>query len=348
MPGIDITGITEDDHRASEMIGSVNQYLLYQANDIVYEMAKAYIYAAIGRISWMKQDFTFANDPLGEVRIEHYGNFLKFDTTTSRRDQRDCQFIDDSAYFSPEQLIRIYAHNRPDLAEEIEAKSKILLGRSLADHEKVATWSERVTRRAQEYDGEIKGYDGNTLAGESTIGKSSTGTTKQGNTGGEWVTTDGRLKTVDWYERRQERTMAIYDRATAKLYDVTELVKKKELKGKYVGLKEANWYDNDVLQLIRRHIADPDVKEESQMKIYQTSVCPGLNIELYDAPQQLQNGNFKFTQVSYYDFHPNILETKSLIDHIKDPVRSYNLWDTTNLSYVMRAAHGGYLVECGA
>jgi len=327
MPGFDVNGVEEGDHAKAMMFGALNNFVNNNMNSLEYELAKAYIFAIIARITWINQYFSYeAGDRKGKVVIEAYSPFLKFDTSlTDMRTLKDCNFIDDDAWYSPEEIIKTYARKKPDLQSKIEEIAEALLGTSTSKKKMLATWAERMHNMAIEYGGETKGYDSAT----QLIDKY-----------GLWINSRGKFKVIDFYERRDVPVMIFHDWRTGKEIDYSD----------YIRIKDygRDWYDNAKLQMLRQQIGDGikgKLEEDTDSIIYQTSVAPGLNLKLYDAPQQLQNGNFKFSMVSCYDFHPNALETKSVIDHIKDPVRNANLRDNTNLTYLMRTAHGGLMAE---
>ena len=331
LPGIEISGVTRDDHDRAGMFNDVNNYILHTGNDFSYELAKAYLAAVIGRISFMKQEHTYRYDDEGMVDLRYYNKLLKFDTATSERRFETCQFMSDNSWFSPEELIAVFASDpgKNDLAEEIEAKGKALLGTDEKSKKMLITWAERNMNLVVEYGGENAGYDASRLAWDMH---------------GDWHNDSGRMKTVDWYERRLTNKMYLYDRVAKYKYDVTELVQKEEYS------TSRDWVDNEKLALVKTRLADPEPYKEEKKEtiIWQVSVVPFLNMKVFDAPQQLQNKNFKFTPIMCFDFHPDILETKSLIDVLKDNVKSYNHMDNMNLTYLMRSALGGAYVEKSA
>ncbi len=136
----------------------------------------------------------------------------------------------------------------------------------------------------------------------------------------------GRFFVLDWYERRQEKRVQMY----------TEQ-----------GLMDISKLDRNAVVRLRESMPNAIILEDYFSKIYQVSICRALNLKLFDGPQKLQNGNFKFTPILCYWDHPDILETRSLIDVTKDSVKKYNFHSNTNLTYLMRSTHGGYLVEEG-
>lgn len=329
MPGIDILGVEEGDHQKARMFQEINDFINNTTNNLEYELSKAYITAIIARITWMNQYYTYEQgDKKGNVLIEAYTPFLKFDTSlTDFRTLKDCNFISDDVWYSPEEIIHTYAKNKPELKSKILEISEALLGNSTSKKQLLATWSERLMNMTIEYGGEVKGYDESQL--QATYDKNAM-----------WHNSRGKFKVVDFYERRDIPVMLYHDNAENKDYDLSDMIR--------VSNSGSRWYDNEKLQMLRYQLGDGikgKVFEEVENKIYQTSVVPGMNLCLYDDLQQLQNGNFKFIPILCYDFHPNVLETKSVIDHIKDPIRNYNLRDNTNLTYLMRATHGGIMAE---
>jgi hypothetical protein len=333
LPGVDLIGRTPSDQQFAQIFQKLNDYYLYQANDIPYEMSKGYLYSAIGRGTWIKQDFVVTSKhPEGTIEIQHYHPFLKFDVNMTRRDLSDCQYISDSGWYSPEELIRIYASNNKELAAEIKAKAKDLLGESDETKRKnrILSWAERLLGIFEDYAGEKRGYDqSRTLSKDGQILYDS---------GMNWHDGHGRFKAIDFYNRTDKPIMTLYDRASGTHGDITDIVKRKD-KG------NGDWYDNDMLQYVRNKFQDVHIDETTENLIQQTSIIPGLMIKAYDEPQTLQNGNFKFTYMPFYDLHPDVLETKSMIDGIKDSVKSAIMRDNTNLTYLMKSVNGGIYVE---
>ncbi|MEJ2277376.1 MAG: hypothetical protein P8Y70_06455 [Candidatus Lokiarchaeota archaeon] len=333
-PGIDVLGVTQDDHQLADFMKALLEMMLFQKNDFTYELSKAYLWALIARIGWLCSEWSFEQDKEGMFDVRWYDSFrLKFDTTWQRRNMRDLKYMDDSGWLSPEEIIMKYARNKPDLAEEIEEKSKLIIGYSTMDRNQkyknmIATWAERILNAIHPYTSEKKGYDrfNNTV---------------QYDRYGMWYNHRGRFKVVDFYERRPTREMWVYDYASGVEEDITDKIKLPNYNGGYIR----DWYDNDKLQALRTQYGFPELKEYDTNLIYQTSVIPGLNVKPWDAPQPLNNKNFKFTAIMAYDFHPEMLETKGVVDDIKDPVRSVNHRRNTMLTILMRMAHGGWIAE---
>ena len=124
---------------------------------------------------------------------------------------------------------------------------------------------------------------------------------------------------------------------TGQELDITEAIDYKDGK-----------YDQEKMQQIKANYYQPIITRKTVNQIYQTTVCPALNCKLYDAPYEVQNGYFKYIPTWYFDFGVTNLEHTSMVDHIKDPVRSYNLRRNTVLTYLMKTAIGETWYEKGA
>lgn len=329
VPGLEFQGKTITDHAQARLWDSLVQYVLYQANDITYELPMAYAYSLIGRIGWIKTEWGYSKDPEGMVEVSYYDPFrLKFDIHSNRRDLSDCQYIYDSGWYSPEEISQIYARGNRALEGEIDNRAMVIMGESTAKKNMLVTWAERLMNFTFQYLGDTKGYDLNT-------------SNLRYNKDGQFYS-NGRFRVIDAYERREERRMFLFDRVQQQETDITDAVKNEN------GSGGKDWYDIQKVQDIKAGYIDPLISESRSSSIYQTSVVPGLNLKLFDEKQKWQNGNFKFTPVYCYNFHPDPLETKSLIDSLTDPVRSYNLRRNTMLTYLMKMAHGGWIGERGA
>gem|GEM_PF-2387249 len=337
VPGLEFTGISPQDQQGADLHQTLSNYFLTQANDIEYEISKAFLWAVVGRIGWLKTSWSYLKDPDGMILIEWYDSLrIKFDTNWRKRDTSDMRYMSDSGFYEASEIIDIYAKNNHSLRDEIYEKARMIVGDSALKKGKMKkmllTWAERFLNASLDYQGQKHGFDSFSDADVAY------------NYGATWYNGDGRFKVIDWYEKRQQPIMTVTDLKTGLSQDITDLVKDK----KRDSLSEKNWYDSQKLQQILQQYNEPKIREEWRDVIWQTSVVPALNLKLYDDMQKYQNGNFKFVPVLAHDFHPDILETKSVLDNIIDPVSSYNLRRNTMLTYVMKVTQGGWIAEQGA
>jgi len=254
------------------------------------------------------------------------------------RDLHDCQFISDSLWLTIDEIITIYAAQDEELARTLRQRKIDLFGdeTNKSAFKKFFNYLEKLVGRDVKYLGEKSGYDSRKIWTENGLIND-----KQG-----FWHNNGRFRTIDLYHREQFPTMKITDRILQKQMDFTDVVKHKD--GDPVSESDT-WYNNDKLQHVLSNLPDPDaiVREGFTNKIVQSSVCPGLQLVLYDGLAQLQNkeADFKFTKLDCYDFHPDMLETRSVVDNIKDSVKSFNKRNNTLLEYLLRATHLEYLIS---
>jgi len=329
IPGIQLRPQTLKDEQQVDLFEKLNYYILYQKNDIAKELASAYIDAIIGRIGWIRQDYFYDSENAdGNVRIRRADPFsIKFDTDTKNRNLKDCNWIIDFRFLSTEEIIAIYANDDSELANKIYESSRRVFGDSDSDKALLKTWAERALNNITTYQGEHRAN--NIEDSEATITKNFLNYK------------NGLLKVIDFYERRSVRTMTLTDMATGNQQDITDMIQLSEV----MDLSERDWYDNDKLQQLKSTVSLPEINESIITKIYQTTTVPAINAVLYDDEQDIQNGNFRFTPIFCYDFHPDILEMKSMVDNVKDALKSFNQRRNTELTILQKTALGGWIAE---
>lgn len=336
IPGLDFFGRTPDDQKKAEPFKQLNDFIFYQANDINVELAKAFLYMLVARYTWIRQDFTYNNDDEGMIEIEHYHPFLKFDTSTRKTNLRDCQFIFDDVWLTPDEIIARYAKKNPELKALLKSRiDELLGGKQETTKQRIYNYLSKLTGAILDYGGENSGFDNKRIWTKNGLVYDSKGT---------WLN-NGRLRVTDAYVRQDFPKLVIVDKVMQQKYDFTDEVKRDDLDENFADTSD--WIDQEKLNVVKSLLPDKDpyIKEETESKIVQTSFCGGLQVKLYDGLQQIQNGNFKFTKIDCYNFHPDILETRSMIDNIKDTIKSYNLRDNTELTYLLRSTHLEYLVD---
>lgn len=337
IPSVDFFGEGQLGERGANLHRILNNYYLYQANDIEYELAKAFLFAVVARIGWLKCNWSYKKDKKGMVEVEWYDSFrIKFDRNWRRRDTMDMRYMSDAGWYDVSELINAYAKNNIELRDEIYDKAMLIVGESALNkgrmRKMMQTWAETfLGGSGLAYQGAKHGYD-------------SFNDAVNYNYNGTWYSGDGRFKCVDWYEKRQQPVMKITDLITQQSQDITDQVKK----DRQNPFDESNWFDNDKLQQIRQQYQYPVIKETWEEIIWQVSVIPALNLKVYDEPMKVQNGYFKFIPILCYDFHPDIMETKSVVDSIVDPVSSYTMRRNTILTYLMKMGNGGWIAEQSA
>jgi hypothetical protein len=332
VPGISFLPQQPDEEGLAALFEVLNNFICYQQNDLKYELSKAYLDALIMRMTFIRQDWVVSSDyPEGFVRIQHCDPLsIRIDPDTKSRTLEDCNYICDMRQLSPEKIIQIYCADDPDMAYQITDAASQVLGVSSDEKQVIRTWAERLQMLTNFYGSEWKGYD--TESNENALSKQYE------------LLKDGLLTTLDFYERRQVRAMYTIDR-DGTMTEITALVKKEGKDPKDLTVPPSEWYDNDKLQQIREsHPEITDIKVKLPTKIYQSSVVPILNLVLYDELQDIQSG-FRFSPVFAYDWHPSLLETKGVVDDMKDPTRSFSERSNSMLTLMQTYSQGGWLVS---
>jgi len=333
-PELSFIPSTPDDEPLVEIVKDLNHYLMNQANKVDYEIGKAFIYAIIANISWIKSVPSQTKDGDNIISIEAYNPFrIAFDTENFRRDLKKTKYIRDAGWYTPEEIIQIYANKIPDLEEEIRQKSIDVLGESAFDKNKrvLLSWLERVFNASLE-----------TISGKDTGGFDINNLKANLN---DFVDkSNNRLKVMDFYERRMIRCMDLYDFKTGNKFPITDLIKKDD-ESNEVQKSGASWYDNAKLQLVRSMYPNSQQYEYFDEKIFQISTVPGLFLKVFEGEQDIQSKYFNFTPVVAYDHHPDPMELTGVVEQIAPKIKSYNLRENTLLTYLMRQTHSSWILS---
>lgn len=328
LPRVEVIPVTENDLRNVNLQQKLLDYYLYTANDIDYELAKAYLFALIMKIGWITVDYGYDNNPDGMVEIKFANPLqIKFDPNWSRKDCKDMKYLTSYAWMTPEEIVQKYAYRDEELAEELFEKMNEIIGYSPDIRKgKVTSWTTRLFGNDKSYYKE-KGYDTYDFELENSYYR------------------NGLFKVIDHYEKLAVPTMRVYDVATGQSEDITDKV----IKDNYeidpsTTLKD--WYDNDKLQRQRSKYVEPIITTGYNEQIFMFSVIPQIHKQLYGNKLKVQkSGMFKHIPVFALDIGIDATETMSIIDIVSDPVTSYNLRRNTILTYLMKMSNKGYIAE---
>lgn len=320
---IQIVGRTADDQPSAQLMTEVLDWA-YSLSKYDLQKSKAVLDALIGRWGVIYTGFSYDDDPQGLLTVKRVNPFrLKFDMDFSDISMSDCRFLLDSAWYTTEEILQMYALDDSDMWEEIVEKSKTFFSSGEESKPKgiVATFLSRIWGATG-----VRNSTNNISVRPDMI---------------DWFDpTSGRFKVLELHERRLAKKMHIFDPIANQKYDITDMVKPDS--------PNSLGYDNDKLQLIRQKFADPRVSQVTQKEIWITTSVPAFDMKLQDVPYDIQNGNFKYSFVYAYDFHADIMNCQSLVDELIDPQSSYNKRRSTMLEYVTRFSAQGYIVEEGA
>jgi hypothetical protein len=314
---------TPDDFGMAKIMTDLLDYSHYTANDVGHEMAMAFIFACIGRVGWITNEWSYVDDPEGMNYIYVNNPFsIMWDGGFTRRDLKTTRALIKRGWFSPEEIVNNFCQNDPEMRDEVLEKAKMFLGKD-GKTDKLLKLYERTFGATLTYQGENQGYDSMTNLLNGLLY----------NNYEYYDAARGSFKVIECHERRLEQQYTLYDPQQNKLWDITKIIE---------GNKQG--YNNDKLQLLRQQYIgkgiDPVIKDEPIELIYQVDVCPSLNMKLYDASYPVQNGLFKDTPVFCFDFGVESIEHKSYVDLLCDLVSDFNLTQNTYRTLLMKMTHG--------
>ena len=317
---------TAGDVRFANIVTDLLDWLLNTCNDTNMERVRASIDALIGRVGFLVNDWSFAQDAEGKARVKRADPFrLMWDTNSKEADWSDCNYIVDSGWYTPEEILSLYAGDNPEMYAYILDKVETLLGKSENKKKfQIISWFERIWgKTVGKYLGREQGYDTDTQFLDRNTDY--------------YDSTNGLFYVAEFHERKTNIVYSLFDPMTGQEFDITEAIEYKD------GV-----YNQEKMTGIKSEYFQPIITRKSINQIYVTTVAPALMCKLYDAPYEIQNGNFKYTPIWCYNFGLSSLEHTSLVDQLIDPLSSYNLRRNTILTYLMKMAIGETWVEDNA
>lgn len=334
---------TPGDVQLTNILNDLLDYVFITANDVEAEMIKSYINAVIGRVGWIYGDWRYDLDPEGMYWIEAYDPFrIIWDVSQPTHNTKKWSYIIDRGFYTVEEIRNYYADDNPDMWDEITEKAKLMLGESEIRSKQILSMIERVFGMEVLYQGKESGYDAYSLAFSGI----QYGETQY------FDTASGKFKVIDFHERRSEQIYTAFLPISGEEYDITQHVEsliEKRYRGKLSREKKASDYRDAAAEVRARMIAgglgDVKIQKKIITQIYQTSVCPALNMVLYDEPYTVQNGNFKLVPVFCFEMGQEIYEWKSYVDDLIDVIRAYTLNMNTMQTYLMKAVHSETWIE---
>ena len=201
-------------------------YVHYTANDLRRELATAFVNAIIGRVGWVAQDWSVRNDPQGMMDIASWDPFrVMWELGFSRRNMKDCNYIVNRGWYSPEEIRSMYAMNDDEIWDEITEKAKLYMGTGRERNRKLIPYIERTFGQFfSSYKGSEQGYDEITTQLDGMLY----------NNGNYFDGAAGLFKIIEFHERRNDRYWTIYDSSTGRKYDITKAID---------GTKDCKKYD---------------------------------------------------------------------------------------------------------
>ena len=278
------------------------------------EIAKAAIDAIIGKVGWLNMHWSTREDPEGRPIIESFDPFMMmWDPDGRKEDQSDWRYQCPSGMYGAEEIIGIFAQ---DLSPEMMLKVRNEADRLEGAFRKLGQpvgWLDRVFSTARDIWETVPGIS---HATESRTGLQS-------------LFFDGRnglYRVNEWHERRSVMRRWIYNPQTRQ---------KQELPQASPSMKPED--DAAMIQAQVAQYPGAMLQQIPQEEMWVTVACPTLlpdNV-LLEKPYAVQGKGYQHKPIFCYPFHPNLLETSSVVDALISPQDSYNQRRMTMLEYIM-------------
>lgn len=325
---VEAVPVTPGDIRLCKVFTDVMDYIHYNANNLMWESAISYVNAIIGRVGWVCQDWTYRQDNQGMMEIYADDPFtIKWVGDIKRRNLLDVNLLIKSVWMTPEEIRSTYGWQNEELWDVITEKAKIFIGTDPNRRNKMLSHIERVFGFTMQYASK-QGYDAVDYASNNFMLQDRTN---------YYDSTRGIFKVCEAHQRINKKIWVIYDPVMNKEYNITKAVKADE--------ENINSYDQNLMAYVRSSftyngVSDPIISKRPIEEITQTAVCPAMNLVLADVPYEVQNGLFKYTPNFCFDFGNDVMQWKSYVDNLTDPITAFNLDQNTIQTYMMKTIVG--------
>jgi len=298
-----------------------------------YEIGKAGIDAAIGGIGWVCCNWDTKDNIMGKPRISAYDPFMVlFDMDARRIDQSDWRWMLLSGWYSADEIIQMLPGMDKAKKDKLKAKAAELEGVHREPGEiKPVSWAEKTMGGLSDI--WSKGKEESTFASTNTQSMNVVGTSL------DWMDTRaGLYRAVELHDARNVQALWVYDTVS----DGREMVPG--------GLE----YDEAFISNTMKKYQRPTLRWIETTQLWKTYVCPSLleDEELIEEPYEVQGRGFKIKPVICYDWHPDLMQTQSVMDVMISPNDSYNQRQMSMLEWILRATNpdimlpeGGILAE---
>jgi len=287
-----------------------------------HEFARASVDSGICGIGWLKNYWSWRNEPTGKHYTESVDPLMVLlDPLCRKEDATDAHYIMVSGWYSADEIINIYRkHIEDKTVEKIHEVDSYYTNGLDIDNTKPTSWSERLL-------GSAKNVLGNSVKDFYDL---------------DPVYVDpvnGLYRVIEFHDRRYVNREVIYNPETR---DTISLRGKKDSESK-------EEYESYKLQEFLKSPNSVIVKMEVE-EMWMTAVAPGLLPEevLMEIPYDVQNRGFSLKPVFCYNFHPDITKNRGVVSDLRGPQDSHNQRHMTTLEILMDAVHPNYMAREGS
>lgn|GEM_PF-5424856 len=295
----------------------------FQQCDKDFQFSRAFLDAVIGRIGWMKSFWSEEWDPEGMWYTDWHDPLrIIFDPETQGDFHRTCNWLFDSPWLPGEAIVKLYAGDNEDLAGQMQEQITILEGRiNKSGSGRTLSWRDRFSL--------MFNVAKIVTGGERELTEAVTD---------DWMDVrNGMYRVLELHEKRIVQTKTAFDTFT----------------GHSMVIPQQYADDREVLRILTERNPDLRIISNSETQHFVSTVIPAFSANPVaaapqDMPYDVQCGMYYFTPISCYDFHPDIMQGRSVVDALKDPQQAYNKLESTLKDYIIRHVGHGYVIEDGS
>ena len=272
------------------------------------EIVKAAIDAVIGKIGWVNTHWSTRRNPEGEAIIEASDPFMHmFDSDGKKIDQSDWRYQSVSAMYGADEIISIYGEDiSPEMVQKIKDEASRLEG-AYKQMGTPAGWLDRVITGVRNI---FSSSSAESLR-DSHVGLINTFADSR----------NGLYRVIEWHEKRALVRKWLYSPATRE---------QKEIPAEVAA-------DPEQLQAMMQQFPGTRIVPINEEQIWVIVCAPGLLPDdvILEKPYAVQGKGFQHKPIFCDSFHPDLLQTGSVVDDLISPLDSYNQRRMTMLEYLM-------------
>lgn len=286
--------------------------------------SRAFLDATIAGWGWLSDTWYFDNDAQGDLLIKAVSPLdLRFDMGEFNDTRLEhCRYIEYAPDMTLDEIILQYAENDSELMKEILTEGDKYFPEDSKERKQfISTVFKTVMDTLKDFSPFRNRYSENANIRNEY----------------QWFNPiNGKFKVIELHERRTKRRFLVYDTVREKYDDITDSVLSKD------GYSE----DKELVQqTMKNYPQSPEPRWSNLKQMWVTAVIPALELKVYDAPYAVQNGNFMFTMVPAYDFHPDMSYIQSPVEELIDLQSEYNKVRSTMIELLLRFSSLGYISE---
>jgi hypothetical protein len=273
------------------------------------EIVKASIDAVIAKVGWLNNHWSTRETAEGKWITSSFDPLMiMWDPDARQEDQSDWRYLAVSAMYAAEEIIAIHQEDiDPEMKDYIRREASRMEGA----YRKIGTpigWLDRVFSAVREVWDSLRGAEH--LRDE-----------KAGLISEFFDGRSGLYRVIEWHEKRTIVKKWIYSPMTRQQIPIPE-----------------DLYDNPeaIAQLVAK-VPEGRVKDIQQEQLWIVVVCPTLLPDrvILEKPYTVQNKGFQHKPIFCYSFHPDLVQTASVVDALIGIQDSFNQRRMTMLEYIM-------------